>query len=90
MKKGQVRNFHLPLPENLHRRLNAVAKRDRAPATAVAREAIEYWLDERERAAVHEALTEYARSVAGTAADLDADLEASAVEHLVGDGEKEK
>ena len=89
MKRGQVRNFHLPLPEALHRRLNAAAKRDGAPATAVAREAIEYWLDERERQAVHEAVAEYARSMAGSAADLDSDLEAASVEHLAEDDEGE-
>lgn len=87
MKKERARNFHLPLPENVHRRLHAVAKRGGAPATAVAREAIESWLDERERAEVHEAVAQYARSMAGTPADLAPDLEAAAVERLVGEDE---
>ncbi|MGH7857848.1 MAG: hypothetical protein ACREQY_11010 [Candidatus Binatia bacterium] len=91
MKKVQDRNFHLPLPEELHRRLHLVARRRGTAATAAAREAIEYWLEEQERAVVHEAVAEYARSAAGTAADLDSDLEAAAVEHLlVRRGEKKK
>jgi hypothetical protein len=35
------------------------------------------------RAAIHQALTEYALEHAGTDADLDPDLEAAAVEHLL-------
>jgi Arc/MetJ-type ribon-helix-helix transcriptional regulator len=87
MKSPLRRNLHVPLPESLDKRLRAAAKRERAPATAVARKAIEYWLEEHERAAVHEAVIAYARSVAGTAADLDEDLEAAASEHLLDDGE---
>ncbi len=90
MKRAQARNFHLPLPENLHRRLHAVAEREGARATVVAREAIEYWLDERERAAVHEEVAEYASSMAGTPADLDRDLEAAAVEELLDESEETK
>jgi predicted DNA-binding protein len=81
--KGALKNFHLPIPDTLHRRLHAAAARLKAPATAVARQAIEYWLEENERIAVHEAVAEYARSVAGTSADLDQGLEEAAVEHLL-------
>jgi hypothetical protein len=48
----------------------------------LAREAIESWIEERERQAVHEGIVEYAREMAGSAADLDEDLERTSVEHL--------
>jgi hypothetical protein len=89
MKAGS-RNFHLPIPETLHRRLHAAAARRKAPATVVARQAIEYWLDESDRMAVHEAVADYARSMAGTSADLDEALEKAAVEHLLGPKRKTK
>ncbi len=76
------RNLHVPLPETLHARLRAVAVRSGQPSTRLAREAIEAWIEERERQAVHEAIATYAADMAGTAADLDADLERAAVEHL--------
>lgn len=81
--KRAPKNFHLPIPDTLHRRLHAAAARLGAPATAVARQAIEDWLGENERMAVHEAVAEYARSMAGTSADLDQAIEEAAVEHLL-------
>jgi predicted transcriptional regulator len=76
------RNLHVPLPGTLHDRLRAVATRSGRPATSVAREAIESWVEERERQAVHEAIAAYATEMAGTAADLDETLERAAIEHL--------
>jgi predicted DNA-binding protein len=84
MKTGAHRNLHVPLPETLHDRLRAVATRSKRPATSLAREAIEAWVEERERQAVHEAIATYATEMAGTAADLDEDLERTAIEHLRG------
>ena len=78
------RNLHVPLPGALHDRLRAVATRSGRPATTLAREAIEAWVDERERQAVHEAIATYATEMAGTSADLDKDLEQAAIEHLRG------
>jgi predicted DNA-binding protein len=78
------RNLHVPLPGSLHDRLRAVAMRSKRPTTSVAREAIEAWVDERERQAVHEAIAAYATEMAGTAADLDEGLERAAIEHLRG------
>ena len=74
------RNLHVPLPGTLHDRLRAVAVRSGRPATSVAREAIESWVEERERQAVHEAIATYATEMAGTAADLDESLERAAIE----------
>jgi predicted DNA-binding protein len=78
------RNLHVPLSEALHGRLRAAATRSGRPATALAREAIEAWIEEREREAVHEAITVYASEMAGTSADLDEDLERAAMAHLRG------
>jgi hypothetical protein len=75
-----LRNFHLPLPEPTYRRLREAAELARQPATVVARYAIEAWLRDRRRAAVHEAIAEYAIKMAGTGADLDPELEAASLE----------
>ena len=78
------RNLHVPLSEALHHRLRSAATRSGRPATALAREAIEAWVEEREREAVHEAIAAYASEMAGTSADLDEDLERAGIEHLLG------
>ena len=78
------RNLHVPLSEALHDRLRSAAARSGRPATALAREAIEVWIGERDREAVHEAIAAYASEMAGTSADLDEDLERAGVEHLLG------
>jgi predicted DNA-binding protein len=80
--KRVLKNLHVPMPEPLHRRLRGAAERLGTPATAVARRAIEDWLEENERIAVHEAVADYARSAAGSPADLDRVLERAAAEHL--------
>jgi predicted DNA-binding protein len=83
MKADSVRNFHVPLPEELYLRLKYAANRQGRPATQLAKQAVEYWLQEQERLAVHEEIAQYAAEVAGSEADLDESLEAAAVEHLV-------
>jgi predicted transcriptional regulator len=76
------------VPRDLHDRLRAVATRAGRPTTSVAREAIESWVEERERQAVHDAIATYAAEMAGTAADLDECLERAAIEHLRGRRQK--
>jgi hypothetical protein len=56
------------------------------PATALAREAIDCWLGEQLRKARHDQIAAYAVEMAGTEFDLDPDLEAAGVEHLVNPG----
>jgi len=75
-----VRNFHLPLPEPLYRRLREAAERTNQPATAVARYAIETWLRQQRKALVREAIAAYAADVAGSRDDLDQTLESAALE----------
>lgn len=76
-------NMHVPLSTDIHTRLKAEAKRSGQPATVLVREAIETWLVEREKAALHQAITRYAEAAAGTSADLDPDMENAAVEQLL-------
>ena len=75
-----MRNFHLPLSEDVYQALRQEAAALRKPATVVAREAVEEWLRERRRIAVREAVAAYASGQAGTAADLDAPLEQASLE----------
>ena len=53
-------------------------QRGRKPGTA--RYAIESWLREQRKAALHEAIAAYAAKMAGTPADLDPELEAASFE----------
>lgn len=41
MKKSSLRNFHVPLSEDLYRRLREEAERSKRTATALARHAID-------------------------------------------------
>jgi hypothetical protein len=75
-----VRNFHLPLPETLYRRLRDAAARTNQPATALARQALEHWLREHRRAVVREAIAAYAADVAGSPDDLDPEVEAASLD----------
>ena len=77
-----LRNFHLPLPESTYEALREAAARAGKPTTTLAREAIEAWLNERRRAAVHESIATYALKHGGTPVDLDEDLEAASLELL--------
>ena len=86
----KMRNFHLPLPEQTYTHLRAEAERAQIPATALAREAIDWWLQERLRKARHEQIAIYATEMAGTDLDLDPDLEAAGIEHLMKTGKKKK
>lgn len=79
-----MKNFHVPLPAEIHAQLKARAAAERTPATALAREAIEAWLKEEARRSRRDALAEYAQAMAGTSFDLDPELEAAAVAQLRG------
>jgi predicted transcriptional regulator len=81
--QARRKNFHVPLSEDLYDRLRGEAERSGKPATELAREAIETALRERRRAKLDESIAGYAAAEAGTGADLDADLERAAIQHLV-------
>ena len=86
MKAATLHNFHLPLPTPVYLRLKQAAAKRQLPATQIAKQALESWLDEQERLTVHEELAAYAADVAGSADDLDEPLAAAALEHLADDG----
>ncbi len=76
-------NFHVPLPKVLYERLREEATRSKQPATALAREAIDSWLKQKERELLAEQLSLYVEQHAGSEYDLDEEFEEAAVEHLL-------
>jgi Arc/MetJ-type ribon-helix-helix transcriptional regulator len=76
-------NLHVPLPEELHEKLREEARKSGQPATEIAREGIRLLLELRRREAIHAEIAVYAQAGAGSRADLDADLEAAAIELLL-------
>ena len=82
MKTAATHNFHVPLPEPVYTRLRELAQRQHRPATQLAKQAVEYWLEEQERLAVHEEIAAYATQQAGSVDDLDEELESASLEHF--------
>jgi predicted DNA-binding protein len=82
MKPATSHNFHVPLPTDVYSRLRSEAERQRKPATQLVKQAVEYWLEQQEKLALHEDIARYAAQSAGTADDLDECLEAASLEHL--------
>lgn len=80
---SSVRNFHLPLSEELHRELRAESTRTGRPTTALVREAVERWLDAQRRTARHAEIALYAARWGGSEVDLDEALERAGVENLL-------
>jgi hypothetical protein len=78
-----MRNFHLPLPEQTYNLLRLEAERAQVPATTLAREAIDQWLRLQQKQARHDAIAAYSAEVAGTKLDLDTELEAAGIDHLL-------
>ena len=78
-----MNNFHVPLPEQTYNRLRAEAERAGVPATILAREAIDAWLQQRMRKAKHDAIAAYAAEMGGTHLDLDSGFESAGIEHLL-------
>jgi Arc/MetJ-type ribon-helix-helix transcriptional regulator len=82
-------NFHLPLPSELHEMLREEVEHSGKPATAIAREALREWLQQRRRQRLHEEIAAYASGSAATSADLDEDLEAAGLELLAAEDDDE-
>ena len=80
----------MPLPDETYDHLRSEAERSKVPATALAREAIDFWLRQQLRKARHDAIAAYAAQTAGTGLDLDAELEAVGIEHVVNTGKVSK
>lgn len=78
-----MKHLHLPLSGGLHASLMQEARASGQAATALVREAIERLLIERQRQALEAALDAYIRAESGGPHDLDEELEAAGVEHLL-------
>jgi hypothetical protein len=78
-----MKNFHLPLPDQVYDALKIEAQRSQVPATSMARHAIQSWLAARRKAARKQAIADYAAENAGTELDLDRALEGATLEFLV-------
>lgn len=74
------KNFHLPLPPALHAGLRDASVRLGAPATELAREAIDVWLKEEKRRRVRAEVAAFAEAYAGTTLDSDPTWEAAGLE----------
>lgn len=74
------KNFHLPLPPALYAGLRDASVRLGAPATELAREAIDAWLKQEKRRHVRAEVAAFAETHAGTALDLDLAWEAAGLE----------
>lgn len=85
-----MKNFHVPLPEQTYTQLREAAERTQVPATTLAREAIDSWLQDQARRARGDAIAAYAAEMAGTPLDLDRDLETAGIEHLIKTGRVRK
>lgn len=82
MKTVAAHNFHVPLPAVVYSRLRSEAERQHKPATQLVKQAVEYWLEEQEKLALHEEIARYAAETAGSCDDLDEGLEVAGVECL--------
>lgn len=87
MKSASMKNFHLPLPEDLYGDLRAEAERSSVTATTLARQALEEWLRQKRRSHLRREIETYATEVAGTPDDLDEELESAAAARLSDDKE---
>lgn len=81
--KPTFRNLHVPLPGDLYARLRTTAARERRPATHLAREAIQSWLEAKQKERIAQEIREYTKAVAGTSDDLDEAMEQAGVECLL-------
>ena len=78
-----MRNFHLPLSEEIYSDLRTQAEQLKRPATSIAREVIEDWLRHSRKLLRHQAIAEFASEYGGTSLDLDPELEAAGVEFML-------
>ena len=77
-----MKNFHVPLPEALYDELRSAAREADQPATRFAQELMRAGLDQWRRTRHRQQIAAYARQGAGTAEDLDLELEQASIESL--------
>ena len=77
-----MKNFHVPLPEDLYGRLRELSRAEGRPATSLVRDAVAEWIDRAEQERIDREIAEYAAAEAGGPADLDEALESASLDHL--------
>lgn len=75
--------LYLPLPQTIYKKLREEAQRTRLSELIIARDAIDNWLKQREKAALYQDIAAYAKAHAGSDVDLDEELELASIEHLL-------
>lgn len=80
-----ARKLNLPLPEETHRSLSEASAELGIPPAELVRSLLDEWLRKPEAQRTAEEIRAFAREFAGTAADLDPELEGAAVAELVRD-----
>jgi hypothetical protein len=78
-----MQSLEISLPEEIYNALTAEAARAHRPPADLACQAIDAWLAHKGRPSLTDEIAAYARRNAGTEFDLDPDLEAASVEHLL-------
>ncbi|MGK5083169.1 hypothetical protein WDW37_07665 [Bdellovibrionota bacterium FG-1] len=76
-------NFHVPLPEETYSELREASQDLNRPATQLVREVIQTWLKQRKKEVLRQQLAAYVSTHSGTRYDLDPELEAAGIEHLL-------
>ena len=79
--KYAMKNFHLPLSEDMYNALKIESKYSKKPATQLARTAIEKWLKGRKKEMIYKEVAQYALEEGGTPHDLDVEMESIGVEY---------
>ena len=77
--------IQVSLPMELYQKLSDEAERTQQAEEAVARLAIEKWLEERRQEWIEAEIAAFAEEYAGTEFDLDNELEAAGIEFLCSD-----
>lgn len=77
--------IQVSLPMELYQKLSDEAGRTQQAEEAVARLAIEKWLEEKRQEWIEAEIAAFAEEYAGTEFDLDKDLEAAGIEFLCSD-----
>lgn len=82
MSISATKKLNLPLPQEMHEALFAESREMGVPTTRLVRSVLEDWLGERRRTRRRAEVRRFAMECAGTALDLDPELESAATEEL--------
>ena len=78
-----MRTFHLPLSDEMYDALRDEAAAEHRPATEVVRDALSRGIQAQRRQRLADEIRLFAEAEAGTALDLDTELEAASIASLI-------